>query len=151
RYRWRVPTDREERAGPRPVSVPRVRVSVAGHGDRPGRLAPLDPQGPRTAEALRPAAAGRVIHQAVQEDASMAGAAAPAAHRRLVEGLFEDIAARHPRSLAGVQEARAAAPDRYPELADTFLGWAARAWGGDHLPRMVDAFVRFTTGVNMAQ
>jgi 2-polyprenyl-3-methyl-5-hydroxy-6-metoxy-1,4-benzoquinol methylase len=81
----------------------------------------------------------------------MAGAAPPAARRRLVDGLFEDIAARHPRSLNGVQEARAAAPDRYPELADTFLGWAARAWGGDHLPRMVDAFVRFTTGVNMAQ
>ena len=70
---------------------------------------------------------------------------------RPVDALFEDIRARHPRSFAGVQEARSAFPDRYADLADTFLGWAARAWGGDALPGMVDAFVRFTTSVNMSQ
>ena len=78
-------------------------------------------------------------------------AAAPKTRRRPVDGLFDDIAARHPRSLAGVQEARAAAPERYADLADTFLDWAVRAWGAGALPGMVDAFVRFTTGVNMAQ
>ena len=73
------------------------------------------------------------------------------ARPRLVDALFEDIRARHPRSLAGVLEARGASPERYAELADTFLAWAVRAWGGDALPGMVDAFVRFTTSVNMAQ
>src|SRR6478752_9206922 len=75
----------------------------------------------------------------------------PPARTRLVDALFDDIRARHPRSLAGVQEARAANPDRYADLADTFLGWAVRAWGREALPGMVDAFVRFTTSVNMAQ
>ena len=75
----------------------------------------------------------------------------PPARVRLVDALFDDIRARHPRSLAGVLEARAAHPDRYADLADTFLGWAARAWGRDALPGMVDAFVRFTTSVNLSQ
>jgi Methyltransferase domain len=70
---------------------------------------------------------------------------------RLVDALFEDIRTRHPRSINGVMEARAAFPERYADLADTFLGWAIRAWGGDALPGMVDAFVRFTTSVNMSQ
>jgi SAM-dependent methyltransferase len=70
---------------------------------------------------------------------------------RPVDVLFEDIRTRHPRSIAGVLEARAAVPERYADLADLFLGWAARAWGGDALPGMVDAFVRFTTSVNMSQ
>ena len=70
---------------------------------------------------------------------------------RLIDSVFDDIRARHPRSVGGVLEARAAFPERYADLADTFLGWAVRAWGGDALPGMVDAFVRFTTSVNMAQ
>ena len=82
----------------------------------------------------------------------MAGLATPpTASRRPVDGLFDDIAARHPRSLNGVREARAAAPERYADLADTLLDWAVRAWGRDALPGMVDAFVRFTTSVNMSQ
>lgn len=75
----------------------------------------------------------------------------PPARTRLVDALFDDIRARHPRSLAGILEARAANPERYADLADTFLGWAVRAWGRDALPGMVDAFVRFTTSVNMSQ
>lgn len=73
------------------------------------------------------------------------------ARTRLVDTLFDDIRARHPRSLAGVLEARAGAPERYADLADTFLDWAVRAWGHDALSGMVDAFVRFTTSVNMSQ
>jgi SAM-dependent methyltransferase len=75
----------------------------------------------------------------------------PLVRPRLVDALFDDIRARHPRSLTGVLEARAEFPERYADLADTFLGWAVRAWGRDALPGMVDAFVRFTTSVNMAQ
>jgi hypothetical protein len=75
----------------------------------------------------------------------------PLVRPRLVDALFDDIRARHPRSLTGVLEARAASPERYAALADTFLGWAVRAWGRDALPGMVDSFVRFTTSVNMAQ
>ena len=70
---------------------------------------------------------------------------------RLVDTLFDDIRARHPRSFGGVLEARAEFPERYADLADTFLGWAARAWGPGALTGMVDAFVRFTTSVNMSQ
>jgi SAM-dependent methyltransferase len=70
---------------------------------------------------------------------------------RIVDVLFDDIRTRHPRSMNGVLEARAAFPERYADLADTFLGWAVRAWGRDALPEMVDAFVRFTTSVNMSQ
>ena len=82
----------------------------------------------------------------------MAGTATLAKTRqRHVDALFEDIRARHPRSINGVQEARAANPKRYADLADTFLDWAIRAWGRDALPGMVDAFVRFTTSVNMSQ
>jgi hypothetical protein len=50
-----------------------------------------------------------------------------------------------------VLEARSQFPDRYADLADTFLGWAVRAWGREALPGMVDAFVRFTTSVNLSQ
>jgi SAM-dependent methyltransferase len=81
----------------------------------------------------------------------MAAATLAPARQRPVDALFDDIRTRHPRSYNGVLEARAAYPERYTDLADTFLGWAARAWGRDALPGMVDAFVRFTTSVNMSQ
>jgi SAM-dependent methyltransferase len=81
----------------------------------------------------------------------MVAATLAPARQRLVDVLFDDVKARHPRSYNGVQEARAAFPGRYADLADTFLAWAVKAWGGDALPGMVDAFVRFTTSVNMSQ
>jgi SAM-dependent methyltransferase len=80
-----------------------------------------------------------------------ATATRPPARLRPVDALFDDIRTRHPRSLAGVLEARSQFPDRYADLADTFLGWAVRAWGREALPGMVDAFVRFTTSVNLSQ
>jgi SAM-dependent methyltransferase len=81
----------------------------------------------------------------------MAAATLAPARQRPVDALFDDIRTRHPRSYNGVLEARAAFPDRYADLADTFLGWAVRAWSRNALAGMVDAFVRFTTSVNMSQ
>lgn len=65
--------------------------------------------------------------------------------------VLDYVRTRHPRSLAGVEEARAVNPARFDELAEMFLGWATRVRGEDSLPAMVDAFVRFSTDVNFAQ
>jgi SAM-dependent methyltransferase len=67
------------------------------------------------------------------------------------ERLFEDIATRHPRSLRGVEEARAAVPGRFDPIAEMFLGWLVKARGDRSIPSTVDAFVQFTTDVNLAQ
>ena len=66
--------------------------------------------------------------------------------------LLEDyVRERHPRSLAGIVEARENDSDRYEEIAETFLEWAVATRGEAAIGEMVDSFVRFTTGVNMAQ
>ena len=67
----------------------------------------------------------------------------PLARPRLVDALFDDIRARHPRSLTGVLEAgprppTVCRPGRYvPGLGGPGLGRR-------RIPGMVDAFVRFT-------
>ena len=75
----------------------------------------------------------------------------PLVRPRLVDALFDDIRARHPRSLTGVLERGPRPPNGTPT-------WPTRSWAGPsgpgaatHSPGMVDAFVRFTTSVNMAQ
>jgi len=66
--------------------------------------------------------------------------------------LLEDyIRERHPRSLAGIVEARANDSDRFEAIAAIFLDWAVKTRGVDAIPDMVDSFVRFTTSVNMSQ
>lgn len=69
----------------------------------------------------------------------------------LVKDLFRDIADRHARSLKGAEEARAIDPARFDEIAGQQLRWAIDAKGKDWLPEMVDAFVRFSTDVILAQ
>ena len=65
--------------------------------------------------------------------------------------LIEYIRERHPRSLTGVMEARAVEPERFDTYAETLLTWAERAFGPRYIERLADAFVRFSTDVNLAQ
>jgi hypothetical protein len=71
--------------------------------------------------------------------------------RTHLEDLLDYVGDRHPRSLRGVQEARAAAAGRFDAIAEMFLGWLVKARGEDAIPTAVDAFVQFTTDVNLAQ
>jgi SAM-dependent methyltransferase len=57
----------------------------------------------------------------------------------------------HPRSIAGIEEARRLDPDRFDAYANLLLGWATQVLGEGAIARTVDAFVGFTTDVNMAQ
>ena len=58
---------------------------------------------------------------------------------------------RHPRSLRGIEEARAVSPSRFDEIAEMFLTWLVAARGEEAIPIAADAFVQFSTEVNMAQ
>lgn len=70
---------------------------------------------------------------------------------RYLETLLQDVRTRHPRSLRGIEEARSTAPARFDELAEMFLDWLVQARGESGISLAVDAFVRFTMDVNMAQ
>ncbi|HNC95675.1 MAG TPA: class I SAM-dependent methyltransferase [Myxococcota bacterium] len=69
-----------------------------------------------------------------------------------VQALFSFVAENHPRSLKGLEESRAVAPALFDEVAEKFLGWAAKVHGDDgYLPRCVDAFAMFSHDVLMSQ
>lgn len=65
--------------------------------------------------------------------------------------LFDDLKERHPRSLQGALEAREVSPQKFDQISEMFLGWAIGALGESGMPRLLDAFVRFTYEVNHAQ
>ncbi|HVU88622.1 MAG TPA: class I SAM-dependent methyltransferase [Pirellulales bacterium] len=65
--------------------------------------------------------------------------------------LMEYIDQRHPRSLRGIEEARAAAPGRFDDIAAMYLDWLVSARGPQGIKLAADAFVQFSTDVNMAQ
>ncbi len=58
---------------------------------------------------------------------------------------------RYPQFIRGIEEAAAVDPGRFGVIAETFLEWAVRARGPKAIERTVDAFVQFTTDVNLAQ
>lgn len=69
-----------------------------------------------------------------------------------VDDLFAFVAANHPRSLRGIEESRAIAPELFDAVALRFLGWAATVHGENgYLPRCVDAFAAFSHDVIMSQ
>lgn len=68
-----------------------------------------------------------------------------------LQELLGYVEQRHPRSLRGVEEARQAAPGRFDDIAEMFLQWLVEARGRTGISLAVDAFVQFTTDVNMAQ
>ncbi len=61
------------------------------------------------------------------------------------------VRTNHPRSVVGIEEARLLDPDRFDAYANLLLGWAMQVLGDRAIARTVDAFVGFTTDVNMAQ
>ena len=65
--------------------------------------------------------------------------------------MLDYVRARHPRSRKGIEEARAIDPARFDGYADLLLGWASRVLGELAIQRTVDAFVQFSTDVNLAQ
>lgn len=71
---------------------------------------------------------------------------------RRPEELIAYIRANQPRSLRGVEEARAVDPTAWDAIADQFLGWAEGVWGpGRWQKPCLDAFARFSTDVVVAQ
>ena len=70
---------------------------------------------------------------------------------KLVQILVDYIETAHFRSLTGVKEAQAVNPERFEQIAEMFLEWAVRVRGKKWIPTMVDAFVAFSTDVNIAQ
>lgn len=58
---------------------------------------------------------------------------------------------RYPQFQKGIDEAVAVSPDRFAEIAVMYLDWLQRARGEEGIEASVDAFVQFTTDVNLAQ
>jgi 2-polyprenyl-3-methyl-5-hydroxy-6-metoxy-1,4-benzoquinol methylase len=71
----------------------------------------------------------------------------PPAPTGRVAQLFADVAARHPRNLRGIEEARAIDPERFDATAETYLGWLEAARGEGWLTSSVDAFAQFSGDV----
>ena len=67
------------------------------------------------------------------------------------ESLYAYLGQRYPQFQKGVEEALAVDPNRFSEIAEMYLGWLVRARGEDGIAQSVDAFVQFTTDVNLAQ
>lgn len=70
---------------------------------------------------------------------------------RHVDTLMTYVRRRYPQFRQGIEEAVAVDPRRFGPIAETFLEWAVQARGPKAIERTVDAFVQFTTDVNLAQ
>jgi SAM-dependent methyltransferase len=68
-----------------------------------------------------------------------------------LEEVLAYVRERHPRSLRGIEEATMATPGRFEAIAEMFLEWLVQARGKCGVPLAMDAFVRFTSDVNLAQ
>ena len=58
---------------------------------------------------------------------------------------------RYPQFSKGVEESIAVDPGRFSEIATMYLGWLVDARGESGIEDAADAFVQFTTDVNLAQ
>ena len=65
--------------------------------------------------------------------------------------LLDYLSQQHPRSKRGVDEAIRVSPKRFSEIAEMFLGWLFNARGKEGIHSAADAFVQFSTDVNLAQ
>ena len=65
--------------------------------------------------------------------------------------LYAYLGQRYPHFQRGVDESVAISPQRFAEIADMYLGWLLLARGDNAIEQSVDAFVQFTTDVNLAQ
>ena len=68
-----------------------------------------------------------------------------------VETLIGYTTDRYPQFVRGVKEAMAVHPTRFEAIAEMYLGWAMEARGPSAIQASADAFVQFTTDVNLAQ
>lgn len=69
----------------------------------------------------------------------------------VVDTLLGYAQERYPQFLKGINESIRRQPDRFHEIATRYLEWAQTARGADAIERAVDAYVGFTTDVNLAQ
>ncbi len=69
----------------------------------------------------------------------------------LLQQLKDYALAEYPQNFHGIRDAEQTNPQRFSDLAERFLGWAVAALGDTAISRTFDAFVKFTTSVNMAQ
>jgi ubiquinone/menaquinone biosynthesis C-methylase UbiE len=69
----------------------------------------------------------------------------------LLDRLFEYVAAEHPRSLRGLNEARGQDAARFATIAELYLRWLVKARGESGIDAAADAFAQFSTDVNLAQ
>ena len=65
--------------------------------------------------------------------------------------LIDYLGQRYPQFQKGVEESVAIAPAQFAEIAGMYLGWLLQARGEEGIEKSVDAFVQFTTDVNLAQ
>ena len=68
----------------------------------------------------------------------------------LTQTLNDYVAENYPHFTPGIREAQAVSHDFEP-VSETLLSWAQIVLGPQAIPRAVDAFVQFTTEVNLAQ
>ncbi len=67
------------------------------------------------------------------------------------EALATYVGERYPHFRAGIEEAVAVSPERFGQISEMYLEWALRARGAGAIQQSLDAFVQFTTDVNLAQ
>lgn len=70
---------------------------------------------------------------------------------RMLNILHEYVREQHPQFARGIEEAAKVQRSRFESTAELFLGWANGARGINGIQRSVDAYVQFTTDVNLAQ
>ncbi len=68
-----------------------------------------------------------------------------------LEQLLAYVGRRYPQFQKGINEAIAVSPTQFAEIAEMYLGWLVLARGDDAIENSVDAYVQFTTDVNLAQ
>ena len=72
-------------------------------------------------------------------------------NNRHVKRLLDYVDRQYPQFIQGIQEAMAKAPARFESIADQYLSWMLAVRGREGIERSIDAFVQFTTDVNLAQ
>ncbi len=70
---------------------------------------------------------------------------------RHYDQLIAYVRRRYPQFVTGIEESVSVSPDRFHRIAEMYLSWAVQARGCGAIENSVDAFIQFTTDVNLAQ
>lgn len=65
--------------------------------------------------------------------------------------LLTYVKRRYPQFHKGISEAATTCPEQFSKIAEMYLGWLKSAGGENAIEYSVDAYVQFTTEVNLAQ